>query len=57
MVAQTLVEYGVLNSIAAGFSTAYSRVETFFGSGNSKYLIFAALVIILALLMKRRRAR
>ncbi len=57
MVAQTLVEYGVLNSIATGFSTAYSRVDTFFRSGNSKYLIFAALVIILALLVKRRSAR
>ena len=57
MIAQTLVEYGVLNSIAAGVAAARYRIETFIGSGNSKFLIIVVFVILLVLLVKRRRVR
>ena len=53
---QTLVEYGAIDSIAAGIASAWSRVEYWIGSGNVKYLLLLVLFIIVLLLVRRRRA-
>jgi hypothetical protein len=55
MIAQALVEYGALHSIAASFTSAYNRVESLVGQGNLKYGLFAILAMLLLLLLKRRR--
>jgi hypothetical protein len=57
VICQTLVEYGVLQSIASGFAAARYRVETIIGAGNSKYLLVAVLTMIVLLLLKRSRVR
>jgi hypothetical protein len=56
-VAQTLAEYGLLNSIAAGFAAARDRVEVFIGAGNAKYLLVGVCIIIVLMIVRRRRAR
>ncbi len=53
--AQTLVEYGVLNSIVAGFAAARQRVEVYIGTGNTKYALAIVLAVIILLLARRRR--
>jgi hypothetical protein len=55
MIAQTMVEYGGLNSISAALSNALNRLETYLWSGNSKYFFFLALAVILVLAVTRRR--
>ncbi len=55
ILAQTLVEYGVLNSIAAGFAAARQRVEVYIGTGNTKYMLAIVLGVIILLLARRRR--
>ncbi len=53
--AQTMVEYGALNSIAAGFAAAQQKLETYIGSGNTKYALIIVLAVVFLLLVKRRR--
>lgn len=55
MLAQAMMEYGGLQSIAASFASAYNRVENYLGQGNLKYLLLVLVVIIILLLVKRRR--
>jgi hypothetical protein len=57
VIAQAMVEYGLLQSVAAGFVATRNKVETLIGAGNSKYLLCAALAIVIMLLVKRSRAR
>ena len=54
-IAQTLVEYGFLTSIAAGFAATRDRIEMYVGSGNLKYLLIVMLALLILLLAKRRR--
>jgi MYXO-CTERM domain-containing protein len=55
MIAQTMVEYGGLNAIAAAISSFFNRLETYVWSGNSKYYLFLALAVIVTLALTRRR--
>lgn len=55
VIAQALVEHGLLDSIAAGMVSARDRLELYIGRGNGTYAIVAALVIIVLLLLRRRR--
>lgn len=55
MLAQAMVEYGALQSIAASFANAYNRVENYLGQGNLKYVLLVLIVVIILLLVKRRR--
>lgn len=56
MVAQTIVEYGALQAIAASLMKALHRTEIFLSSGNSRYLLFLGLALIVVLLWTRRRS-
>jgi len=53
--AQTMAEYGLLNSLAAGFAALQYRIETYIGEGNSKYMLLGALVLLILLLARHRR--
>jgi hypothetical protein len=55
MIAQTMVEYGALQSISAAFMSALHRVELFLGSGNSRYFLLLGLAFIVVLIWTRRR--
>ncbi len=55
IVAQTLVEYGFLNSLVAGLVSARDRIEFYIGQGNLKYLLLGTLAVIVLLLARRRR--
>jgi hypothetical protein len=54
VVAQAMVEHGLLDSIAAGLGNARYRLELYIGEGNTIYFV-AAMVIILVLTRVRRR--
>jgi len=56
MIAQTLVEYGALQTIAASFMKALHRTEIFLSSGNSRYLLFLGLALTVVLFLIRRRS-
>jgi MYXO-CTERM domain-containing protein len=55
MIAQTLVEYGFIQSISEGFMNLANRVGYLIGTGNTKYFILAALALIALFLWSRRR--
>jgi len=55
ILAQTMAEYGVLNSIAARLAAAQYRIEAYIGSGNLKYVFLGLLVLIVLLLARRSR--
>ena len=54
MIAQAMVEYGVIQSISAAFMKAFNRVEYFLSTGNARYFVFAALILIIVLLWRGR---
>ena len=55
LLAQSLVEYGLLDSIAAGLASARDQIELYIGQGNGVYALAAALVVVVLLLFRRRR--
>ncbi len=55
IIAQTMAEYGLLNSIVAGLTAVRYHIETYIGSGNLKYVLFGALALIVLLLVRRSR--
>lgn len=55
LLAQTLVEHSLLDSIAAGIASAQTRLEIYIGQGNSKYLLIALIAACLLLLLRPRR--
>jgi len=52
---QTLVEYGLINSISARMVALRNKVEWYIGQGNTKYALLALLAVMFFLLVKRRR--
>ena len=50
-----MVEYGLIQSLSAAFMNAFGRVEYFFSTGNTRYLVFLGLALIVVLLFARRR--
>ncbi len=54
ILAQTMAEYGVLQALATGFANLEYRIETFVMSGNTRYVLLGALVVIVVLLIRRR---
>ncbi len=55
MIAQTMIEYGAVQSVAAAFAQAYYAFDNFVGRGNTKYLLLGALAVVVFLLLTRRR--
>jgi LPXTG-motif cell wall-anchored protein len=57
MIAQTLVEYGLLQSLVNSVNHAFGRAQSFIGQGNNRYLLAGGLVLLLVGLVARRRRR
>ncbi len=55
VLAQTMAEYGLLSSLAAGIANLQYRIESYIGEGNSKYMLLGAVVLLILLLARRRR--
>jgi hypothetical protein len=53
--AQAVVEHGMLDSLAAGFSSALGQVDYYVGSGNTKWLLIAAAVVLAFVFLRPRR--
>ncbi len=56
MIAQTVVEYGFLQTISESVMNLFSRMGHFLGTGSTIYFILAALALIAVLLWSRCRA-
>jgi len=55
LLAQALVERGLLDSIAAGLGNTRYRLELYIGQGNTVYLIAAAVVLLVLTRVRHRR--
>jgi len=55
MLAQAMVERGLLDSIAAGVSSARYRLELYVGDGNAIYVVIAAVLLLVFTRVKRNR--
>jgi LPXTG-motif cell wall-anchored protein len=55
LVAQAMVEHGMLDAMVAGFAAARYRVELYIGQGNSFYLLIGLLALLVLFLGRRRR--
>jgi hypothetical protein len=55
LLAQAMVEHGMLDSMAAGLANARYRLELYIGEGNTIYLLAAAAVLVVLILFRRRR--
>jgi hypothetical protein len=56
MLAQTMAEYGALQSISNMFLHAYNRIESLVGQGNPKYILLVILIAIVLLFVRKRRS-
>lgn len=56
MIAQTVVEYGFMQSISENLMNLFNRVGYLLSTGNTKYFILIALALIVVLIWSRRRA-
>jgi hypothetical protein len=57
MIAQTLVEYGLLQSLVNSVGHALGRAQSVVMQGNNRYLLGGALVLLLVGLVAGRRRR
>ena len=55
MLAQAMVERGMLDSIAAGVSSARYRLELYVGEGNAIWVVIGVVVLLVLTRVKRNR--
>ena len=55
MLAQAMVERGLLDSIAAGVSSARYRLELYVGEGNAMWVVVAVVVLLVLTRVRRNR--
>lgn len=55
LLAQAMVEHGLLDSIAAGLGSAKYRIELYVGQGNAIYVVIAAVVLLVLTRVRRNR--
>lgn len=55
ILAQAMVERGLLDSIAAGLGNARYRLELYIGHGNTIYFVIAVVVILVLTRVRRQR--
>jgi hypothetical protein len=55
LVAQALVEHGMLDSVASGFARLRYELEGYVGQGRSGYVLLGALILMLWLVSRGRR--
>jgi hypothetical protein len=56
MIAQAMVEYGLIQSLSAALMSALHRAEYFFSTGNSRFFVLLGLVLVVGFLWTRRRS-
>jgi hypothetical protein len=54
ILAQAVIERGLLDSIAAGVAGAKYRLELYVGQGNAIYFVIAAVVLLILTRVRRR---
>jgi hypothetical protein len=54
LLAQAIVERGLLDSIAAGLGNARYRLELYVGQGNTIYVVIAVVVLLFLTRVRRR---
>lgn len=54
VLAQAMVEYGLLDSIAAGLSSAKYQLELYVGQGNTIYVVIGVVLLLIFTRVKRR---
>jgi len=54
VVGQAMVEYGLLDSIAAGLSSAKYQLELYVGQGNTIYVVIGVVLLLVLTRVKRR---
>jgi hypothetical protein len=57
LVAQALVERGLLDSVAAGVARLRYQLELYVGEGRAPYLLIGGLILLLLLVTRRPRYR
>lgn len=55
LIAQALMEHGLLDSIAAGFATLRYQLEAYAGQVPPTYLVVGVVVLFVFLIARRRR--
>ncbi len=55
VVAQALVEHGMLDSLAAGVTRLRYQLDAYVGEGRSVYVLVAAVVLLFLLIGRRPR--
>lgn len=55
LLAQAMVERGLLDSIAAGVSSARYRLELYVGEGNAIWVVIGVVVLLVLTRVKRNR--
>ena len=54
VLAQAMVEHGMLDSISAGLSSAKYQLELYVGQGNTTYLVIGVVLLLVLTRVKRR---
>ena len=55
LLAQAIVERGLLDSISAGLGRAKYHIEVYAGQGNAIYVVIGAVVLLILTRVRRRR--
>jgi hypothetical protein len=55
LIAQDMVERGLLDSLAAAFTTALDQVDYYVGAGNAKWALIGLAIVLAAVFFKPSR--
>lgn len=55
VIAQAIVEHGLLDSLAAAFTTALDQVDYYIGTGNAKWVLIGLAIVLAAVFFKPSR--
>lgn len=57
LIAQAIVEHGLLDSLVSAFTTALEQVDYYIGTGNAKWALIGLAVVLAAVFFKPSRRR
>jgi len=55
MIAQAIVERGLLDSMVAAFTTALDQMDYYIGTGNAKWVLIGLAIVLAAVFFKPSR--
>lgn len=55
LIAQAIVEHGLLDSMAAAFTTALDQMDYYIGTGNAKWMLIGLAIVLAAIFFKPSR--